>query len=190
MKKITPIILVLIFVLVTPVFGIEAVQMSGEAPGNIIVLEKPEGYNQTVGEEYTFIVKAIDPQGDQVSFQWNWVNSQNPDDWSDWSDYDDHNTPQTFKHTWNYYQEQKIFARARDDNNPENIGPWTLIGVYNFPRTREAAQQAPSQQGLLLTMIETLTATTSQSSSCLEAETPVVAESSSLNAETVISTSE
>lgn len=88
--------------------------------------EKPEITGQTNGKprtEYTFTATTSDPDGDNLSYYFDWGDGKN----SGWTEFVSSDSPVSRSHSWNWRGKYTIKVKAKDVYNME--GDWETLVV-------------------------------------------------------------
>jgi len=93
--------------------------------------ERPNGPTEgVVGMEYTFLTSTTDPDGDQVSYLWDW-GDETP---TEWTDFNDSGVTVYARHTWDDAKTYEIKVKARNTHNIESDwSPPLMICIADIP---------------------------------------------------------
>ena len=86
-----------------------------------------------VGESQTYSTSAIDPNGDDISYGWDWDGDGVVDEWTDFKS---SGSPVSTSHTWTSGFTGEIKVRGKDTNDEE--GPWSDPLPVSMPRSKHA----------------------------------------------------
>ena len=100
-------------------FNMEIIATSYPSSNNPLKPETPSGpISRKLGTTYEFTTKAVDPNGDQIKYGWDWNGDFVPDSWTDFYD---SNVEISTQHVWEEQGDFDIRVRARDTNGRESI---------------------------------------------------------------------
>ena len=99
-------------------FSLEMIATSYPSPDSPLKPDTPSGEtNGQIGQSYDYTTKAIDPNGDQIKYGWDWDGDLIPDEWTGWYDSD---VTITTSHTWTQQGNYDIRVKARDTSGLES----------------------------------------------------------------------
>ena len=99
-------------------FSLEMIATSYPSPDSPLKPDTPSGEtNGQIGQSYDYTTKAIDPNGDQIKYGWDWDGDLIPDEWTGWYDSD---VAITTSHTWTQQGNYDIRVKARDTSGLES----------------------------------------------------------------------
>lgn len=99
-------------------FSLEMIATSYPSPDSPLKPDTPSGEtNGQIGQSYDYTTKAIDPNGDQIKYGWDWDGDLIPDEWTGWYDSD---VTITTSHTWTQQGNYDIRVKARDASGLES----------------------------------------------------------------------
>jgi len=99
-------------------FSLEMIATSCPSPDSPLKPDTPSGEtNGQIGQSYDYTTKAIDPNGDQIKYGWDWDGDLIPDEWTGWYDSD---VTITTSHTWTQQGNYDIRVKARDTSGLES----------------------------------------------------------------------
>jgi len=105
-------------------FSLEMIATSYPSPDSPLKPDTPNGEtNGQIGQSYDYTTKAIDPNGDQIKYGWDWDGDLIPDEWTGWYDSD---VTITTSHTWTQQGNYDIRVKARDTSGLESEWSYPL----------------------------------------------------------------
>jgi len=113
-------------------FNLEMIATSYPSSDNPLKPETPSGPSiGNIGVTHSFTTKAIDPNGDQIKYCWDWDGDLVPDEWTGFYDSD---IEITTSHVWTEQGDYEIRVKARDGSGLEGI--WSDPLPITLPRNR------------------------------------------------------
>jgi hypothetical protein len=113
-------------------FELEMVATSYPTPNNPLKPDTPIG--PTTGKasgNHEYQTRAVDPDGDQIMYVWDFTGDLIPDKWSSFQNSDENST---ITYSWAKRGDYDIRVKARDINGLE--GPWSDPLSVSMPRDR------------------------------------------------------
>ena len=83
------------------------------------------------GQSQTYITSTVDPNGDDVSYGWDWDGDSLVDEWTD---FNPSGTPVSTSHTWDAEYIGEIKVKAKDTNDDES--PWSSPLSVSIPKNK------------------------------------------------------
>ena len=94
----------------------------------------PDGPTEgKVGQSQTYSTSTSDPNGDDISYGWDWNGDSVVDEWTDFKS---SGTPVSTSHTWTSGFTGEIKVKGKDTNDEE--GPWSDPLAVSMPRSKQA----------------------------------------------------
>ena len=113
-------------------FSLEMIATSFPGPDNPLKPDTPTGPTSgTIGHSYEYTTRAVDPNGDQIMYVWDWTGDMAPDGWTGFYDSD---TEIITAHTWTEQGDYEIRVKARNTQGLE--GEWSDPLPVTMPRNR------------------------------------------------------
>jgi hypothetical protein len=117
---------------ITDDFNVELIATSYPSPDNPLKPETPSGEtNGKTGKTYEYTTKAVDPNGDQIKYAWDWDGDMIPDELTGLYNSD---VTITTEHAWDKDGTYYIRVRARDTTGLES--EWSDPLTVTMPRNR------------------------------------------------------
>ncbi len=94
----------------------------------------PDGPTEgKTGTSYTYSTSTVDPNGDDVSYGWDWNGDSVVDEWTGFKS---SGTPVSTSHTWDAGFTGEIKVKAKDTNDDESL--WSDPLAVSMPRSKQA----------------------------------------------------